>query len=200
MHYRVIVSLVLISLVGFVFGSPAQAQKIGYTNQEAILANMPKMQGVQQTLQKEAKRQQRQLRRQQQKFQKRVKQYQQQQSLLSDSAQSRREQELRRMQKELQQEQQKQQKQLRQRERKLMQPLLEDLQSAIDSVSSARDLDVVMRTQALLYVDQNSNSVVDITREVAEGLGISLDQEPGEPSPSVQPNANTPTPTGGGQR
>lgn len=181
-----------------VLAPAAHGQSIGYTNQEAILANMPGMQDVQQQLQQEAKEQQQQLQQQRQAFQKEVKQFQQQQSLLSDSAQTRREQELQQMQAELQKSSQQRQQQLQQRERELMQPLLEDLQEAIDNVSSSRDLDVVMRTQALLYVDQNSDSVVDITQEVAEELDIDLDQAPGEPSPSVEQPTNTP-PAGGGQ-
>ena len=189
----------LLVLSALVLAPAAHGQRIGYTNQEAILANMPGMQDVQQQLQQEAKEQQQQLQQQRQAFQKKVKQFQQQQSLLSDSAQTRREQELRQMQAELQQSSQQRQQQLRQRERELMQPLLEDLQQAIDSVSSARDLEVVMRTQALLYVDQNSDSVIDITQEVAEELGINLDQTPGEPSPSVQQPTNTPPAGGGGQ-
>lgn len=199
MHIRVRVFAGLLILLGIVAAPATYGQKIGYTNQEAILANMPEMQDVQQTLKQEARQQQRELQQQQKKFQKQVQQYQQQQSLLSDSARSQRERELRRMRNKLQQASQERQQELRQRERELMQPLLEDLQGAIDSVAAARDIDVVMRTQALLYVDQNSGSVVDITQEVAQQLGINLDQQPSEPSPSVDPGANAP-PTGGGDQ
>jgi hypothetical protein len=38
--------------------------------------------------------------------------------------------------------------------------------------------------------------VMDITRTVAEELGISLTQSPGEPSPTL--DQNTPPPAGGG--
>jgi len=179
-------------LLGLLTASPAIAQKIGYTNQEAILSNMPEMQEVQKTLKQEAQQQQRQLRRQQQKFQKQLKQYQQQRSLLSDSAQSAREQELQQMRTKLQRSSQQRQQQLRKRERELMQPLLEDLQSAIDTVAAARNIDMVVRTQALLYVNQQSESVTDITRDVAQELGISL-QDPGEPSPTVEPTSTPPS-------
>lgn len=186
----------LFVLAAMVAAPAVHAQEIGYTNQEAILANMPGMDDIQQQLQQEAKKQQQQLQQKQQAFQKKVQEYQEQQSLLSDSAQSQREQELQKEQQQLQQASQKRQQELRQRERELMQPLLEDLQGAIDSVSSAQDLDLVMRTQALLYVEQDSESVVDITEEVAEGLGIELDRSPDEPAPSVEPTNETP-PTGG---
>jgi hypothetical protein len=57
---------------------------------------------------------------------------------------------------------------------------------------------MVVRTQALLYVNQQSNSVVDITQDVAQELGITLTQDPEEPSPTVEPSA-TPPGQGGGQ-
>lgn len=187
----------LLLLAGVVAVGSAQAQKIGYTNQQAILSNMPEMQEVQQKLRKAAKQQQQEYQQEQQALQKKIQKYRQQQSLLDDSARAQRERELRRQQQQLQQSSQKRQQQLRQRERELMQPLLEDLQSAINLVADRQNIDLVMQSQALLYVDQNSDQVVDITMEVAQELGINLDQAPSEPSPTVDPS-NTPPPTGGG--
>lgn len=172
------------------------AQKIGYTNQEAILANMPEMQDVQQQLQQAAQQQQQQLQQEQQEFQQKMQQYQKQQSLLSDSARAQRERELRQMQAELQQSLQNREQRLQQREVELMQPLLEELQTAINNVAEAQNVDVVMRSQALLYVNQNNSNVVDITQEVAGQLGIDVSQQT-QPEPSVD-NSGTPTPTGGG--
>lgn len=175
----------------------AQAQKIGYTNQEAILANMPEMGDVQQQLQQIAQQQQQELQQEQQEFQQQVQRYQRQQSLLSDSVASRREQQLRQRQQQLQQSMQQREQQLRQREAELMQPLLEELQSAIDSVAQAESIDMVVRTQALLYVNQSSSNVVDITPQVAERLGIDISGAETEPQPTVN-NPGAP-PNGGGQ-
>jgi outer membrane protein len=187
-------------LLGFVAVSGAQAQKIGYTNQEAILTNMPEWQEVQQQLQKEAKQQQQQLQQERQQFQQQMQRYQKQQSLLSDSARAQRERELRRMQAELQQSAQQRQQQLQKREMELMQPLLEELQTAINNVADSRNVDVVMRTQALLYVNQNSDNVVDITQEVAQSLGIDISNTDTGPEPTVQnPSPTTPTGQGGRQ-
>lgn len=195
MFNRISTSITLLLLAAMCVAAPAEAQRIGYTNQEAILANMPEMQDIQQQLQKEAKQQQQQLQKERKQLQQDMQEYQQQQSLLDDSARQQREQELRQRQSQLQQQLQQRQQQLQQRERELMQPLLEDLQSAIDNVAAQQNLEVVMRTQALLYVDQNSDRVVDITPDVAEQLGINLDQTPQEPAPTVDPNAG---PGGGG--
>jgi len=188
---------VIFLMTGLLVAPAAHGQKIGYANQEALLANMPEMSGVQEKLRQEARQQQQQLQQERKEFQQKMQQYRQQQSLLSDSAKAERERELRQQSQALQKSSQQRQQELRQRERELMQPLLEDLQSAIETVSARRDLDLVLRSQALLDVDENSSSVVNISPEVAKELGIELPEAPGEPTPSVDPGA--PTTQGGGQ-
>jgi outer membrane protein len=197
MFKRITTGSLLVLLAGLLVGPVAHGQKIGYANQEAILANMPEMSEVQQQLRQEARQQQQEIQKERKELQRKIQQYQQQQSLLSDSAKAQRQRELRRQQQQLQQSSQKRQQQLRQRERELMQPLLEDLQSAIETVAARQDLDMVMRSQALLDVDENSERVVNISPAVAQELGIDLPQTPGEPTPTVDPG---PSPTqGGGQ-
>jgi Outer membrane protein (OmpH-like). len=91
---------------------------------------------------------------------------------------------------------------MQQQRRKLMQPLLKKLQAAIDKIAAQQELEAVMRKQVLLYDDQTSGGVVDITRDVASELGVSLTQSPGEPAPTLnqnqQPPGNQDTPPGGG--
>ena len=202
MSNRVTTFLSLFFLLAAMVAMPAQAQKIGYVDQQAVLVSMPEMQEVQQQVQKEMKRQQRELQQQRQQFQKQVKQFQQQQSLLDDSARAERERQLQQRQQELQQAAQKRQQQMQQQRRKMMQPLLEELQGAIDKVAAQKELEAVLRTEVLLYDDQTSNGVVNISREVAQELGISLTQSPGEPSPTLDQNTPPPgnqnAPPGGG--
>jgi len=174
-------------LVAFLCVPPAHGQRIGYANQEALLANMPGMSEVQKKLQQAARQQQQQLQKEQKQLQRQMQQYQQQQSLLSDSAQAERERELRQRQQQLQKSSRQRQQQLRKRERELMQPLLEELQTAIETVASEENVDVVLRTQALLDVNESSTSVVNLSPAVAEELGIQLRQTPQQPSPTVQP-------------
>lgn len=186
-------------LAGLLALPVAHAQKIGYANQEAILANMPEMSEVQKQLQREARQQQQELQKERKQLQQQMQQYQQQQSLLSDSAKAQRERRLRQRQQQLQKSSRQRQQQLRKRERELMQPLLEDLQSAIETVSAREDLDVVLRSQSLLDVDENSEMVVNISPEVAQELGIQLQQSPSEPSPTVEPGTSPTQGGGGGQ-
>lgn len=190
-----IFSLLLLGAAVAVAPAQTQAQKIGYTNQQAILSNMPEMQDVQQKLKRAAKQQQAEFQKEQQELQRKMKQYQQQRSMLNDSARAQRERALRRQQQELQQSSQQRQQRLRKKEQELMQPLLKDLQSAINLVADRQNIDMVVRSEALLFVNQNSENVVDITRPVAQELDISLNQAPSEPSPTVDPGT---TPPGGG--
>lgn len=195
MSRRILSILSLFLLTAAMAVAPVQAQKIGYVDQRAVLVSMPGMQDVQQKMQQEMKQQQRQLQQQRQKFQKRVQEFQQQQSLLDDSARVERKRELQQRQQELQQATRQRQQQMQQQRQKLMQPLLEKLQGAIDKIAAQQELDAVLRRDVLLYDDQNNDRVVDITRNVAGELGISLTQSPGEPSPTLDQNA---PPAGGG--
>lgn len=195
--------LTVLLLLGALVAGPAQAQKLGYVDQRSVLVSMPGMQDVQKKMQTEMKQQQRQFQQRRQQFQKELKQFQQQRSLLDDSARAERQRELQRKQREIRQSAQKQQKQMQQRRREMMQPLLEQLQAAIDKVAAQQELDAVLRREVLLYEDQTSDRVVDITREVANELDISLSQTPGEPSPTLDqpatpPGNQTPPPGGGG--
>lgn len=188
-------ALVLLLLTAWGTADVHAQQRIGFTNQEAVLANMPGIQDVQEQLQQETVRLQGDLQEMQQEFQEQVQRYEQQQSLLSDERLQERETELREMQVELQRSQREAEQELAQREMELMQPLLEELQTAINEVAEEQNLDVVLREQALLYVSGSTSNVVNITRDVATRLGIEIDESATEPGPSLEDGA---APMGGG--
>ena len=169
----------------------AQQLKVGYTDSERILVNMPAYQDAQQQLQQEAQTQQQELQSQMQTFQQEVQQFQQEQSLLSEQKRQERQQQLMQQRQELQQSQQQQQQQLIQMEQELMNPVLTNLQTAIDEVAEQRDLDMVLESRAMLYVNEEASSIVDITPAVAENLGL----EPPEGNGGVNVD-NVRTPSG----
>ena len=95
-------------------------------------------------------------------YQDKLSRYQQQQSLLSQERRQEREAELMQIQQNIQQQAQQQDQQLAERESELMQPLLERVQTAINTVAEAKGLDVVLRSQVgtqplLLYVNNQTN-------------------------------------------
>jgi outer membrane protein len=158
----------------------AQALRVGYTDHEIIIVNMPEYQSIQQALRQEYERSQEELATEYQNFQQDVERYQTQQSLLSEDRRAEREQQLIERHQRIQQEAQQMDEALAQREFELMRPLLERVQTAIDAVAERRNLDLVLRTQVgqqpvLLYV--NERTVENITLEVAAELGLDVDQE-----------------------
>ncbi len=159
---------------------PAQAQdlKVGYTDYEVLLANMPQMASVQEQMQQFYTENQQKLQQQAQDFREKAERYEKQVSLLSAEARAEREQELGTLQQQVQVAAQQADQMLQQKRAELMRPLFERLQEAIDSVAKSKNLDIVLPTQVggdpfILYV--NETRVTDITREVATALGIPVD-------------------------
>ncbi len=185
LNRSVVTALVLLLAAAFVHVDANAQNRIGFTNQEALLANMPNFTDVQEQLEQETVRLQGSLQEMQQEFQEQLQRYEQQQGLLSDERRQDRENELREMQMEFQQAQQEAEQELAQLEMELMTPLLEELQDAIDEVAAEQNLDLVLRQQALAYVSGTTNNVVNINEEVAARLGIDIDATEAEPAPSL---------------
>jgi len=108
-------------------------------------------------------------------FQERVDRYQRQQPLLSEERRAEREAELAALQQEIQNSAAAKDEELAARQDELMAPLLQLVQDAIDSIAKAKGLDIVMRSPALLYV--NDERVVNINVDIARQLGIEVDEE-----------------------
>ena len=164
--------LALALLVGPWQQAQAQDLRIGYTEAEGFIQYLPETQQVQQTLQREAQQSQVNLESKLATLQEKFERYQQQQALLSDETRQQREAELTQLQQELQQADAQTQQQLAQREAELLEPILNKVQQAIDEVAREKNLDIVLRAPALLYVDESK--VVNITMDVARKLGIEV--------------------------
>lgn len=155
-------------------GAQAQALKAGYTDSELIVLNMPEYRQIQEKLQQEYQTGQKDLQTQAQQYQEKLDRYQKQQALLSAESRQEREQELVGLQTQLQQAAAQKEQALQQRESELMQPLLERVQQNIDVVAKEKGLDIVFRSQMLLYVDEGK--VINITEDVARKLGLTVDE------------------------
>jgi outer membrane protein len=179
--------------VGALPASEAQAQaapQIGYTDYELIIVQMPEYRSLQQTLQEQAQTDQQELATMEQNIQQKFAEYQEQSGVLSPEARQTREEEIVQLQTELQQDQQRRLQALDQRQNELLQPLLSQLQEAINAVATARGLDLVLSSRVstepvILFASEQST--VDITAEVMSELGISMTQSQGA---GVSPGGN----------
>lgn len=153
----------------------AQSFKIGYADPEVIITYMPEYQDIQQQMAAEYRTSQEALQALAEDFQDRVDKYQKQQPLLSAERQAEREAELAQLQTEIQDSAARKDQELAKKQEDLMAPLLERVQEVIDEVAADQGLDLVLRSPALLFV--NEDAVTNINLDIAERLGIEIDAE-----------------------
>lgn len=151
----------------------AQALKVGYTDANLIIAQLPEYRTVMERLQSLAEAGQAEYQELIQKFQADLTDYQRKQALLSPEARQTREERLAEEQAKIQQYLQGKEQELGQREVELLGPLLDKVQDAINDVAEANGFNLILSAQSgsspvILYADQN----MDITRDVLEKLGI----------------------------
>ncbi len=174
--------LLAVSFLGFATAAQAQqlpALRIGYTDHEVLISNMPQTRTIQEELQAELESGQRILQSMQEDLAGKVDRYQKQQALLSEERRQERQQELIGLEEELRNKAAELEQDLVQRELDLMGPIYQQVDTAIQTVAAEKNLDLVLRTQAgpaqpiLLYA--NEDRITDITLEVARELGIDVD-------------------------
>ncbi|MCY3488193.1 MAG: OmpH family outer membrane protein [Bacteroidetes bacterium] len=174
--------LFAVLFLGFATASQAQqlpALRIGYTDHEVLISNMPQTRTIQEELQAELESGQRILQSMQEDLGGKVERYQTQRALLSEERRQEREQELISLEEELRSKAAELEQELVQRELDLMGPIYQQVDTAIQTIAAEKNLDLVLRTQAgpaqpiLLYV--NEDRITDITLEVARELGIDVD-------------------------
>lgn len=168
--------LALLLLMALPWGGDAAAQdlKVGYTDPELIIVNMPEYRQIRQQLQQEYTQGQEALQSLYLDFQEQLEKYQKQQALLSEQRRAEREQELAGLQAEIQQAAAQKDQELGTREGELMQPLIAKVEAAINEVAQAQGIDIVLRAPSILYV--NEDRIIDITTDVASRLGLEVDE------------------------
>jgi outer membrane protein len=167
---------IFLVLIAGLLAMPASAQvQIGYADPEVIITYMPEYQAIQRQLNNEYQSSQEALQAMATDFQDRVARYQKQQPLLTPERRAEREQELAAEQAELQQAAATEDEKLSGRQEELLAPLLDQVQTVIDAIAKEKSLHLVLRSPALLYV--NEEMVVNINLDIASRLGISIDDE-----------------------
>ncbi len=178
--------LSLLSIIGFIalstlFAAPtatAQDMRIGFVEPRAILERMPEMRAVQQRLQNFAERKQTELIEKERELQTEIELYQQKVGVISESARQSEEERLTQLDQEFRQLQSQAEQEFQEQRARLMSPLLEQIQEAINTVADRRGLDYVLNTTTstgdviILYVSPQVQEEYDITSAVMDVLDI----------------------------
>ncbi len=159
----------------------AQAQNeltIGYVDPQTIMRSMPEMAAIERRLQNFIDRKRQEFAEKEATFRREVEEYQQKMAVISDEARRREEERLAALNLELQEFQQNFQQEIQERQFELIEPLLEKIQGAIESVARERNLTFVLNTMTnngdfiILYASERAQQDYDITDEVMQRLDL----------------------------
>lgn len=156
-----------------------QAQtQIGFVDPISVLQSMPKFAAVQKELQNFQQQKQEEMAQKEQEFQNAISAYQEKSAMISDEARAKEEERLGELSSNLQQFEQQMSQEISQKQQELYDPLLDEIQGAIDTVSQDMELDFVVNTRTsngdmiLLYASPEMREQYDITDRVMQELGI----------------------------
>jgi len=159
----------------------AQAQDeltIGYVDPQTIMRSMPEMAAIERRLQNFIDRKRQEFADKEATFRREVEEYQQKMAVISDEARRREEERLASLNLELQEFQQNFQQEIQERQFELIEPLLDKIQGAIETVAKERNLTFVLNTMTnngdfiILYASERAQRDYDITDEVMQRLDL----------------------------
>jgi len=160
-----------------VSGQQMPALRIGHTDHEIIIANMPEALEIQQELQAAVTEMQQEIQVLADDFQADLERYRRTEQLISEERKQEREAELQAAAEEIQRKEQEAQRDLTRLEVDLLGPIYQRVEAAIQKVAEEKGLDIVIRSRVgpeimILYV--NPDRITDITLDVAIELGIDV--------------------------
>lgn len=175
-------------LFGFLFllalllpAEKVQAQdelRIGYVDPQTIMRSMPEMAAIERRLQNFIDRKRQEFTEKEANFRRRVEEYQQKMAVISDEAKQKEEERLAELNLELQEFQQNFQQEIQERQFELLEPLLQKIQGAIETVANERNFTFVLNTMTnngdfiILYASEEAQRNYDITDEVMQRLDL----------------------------
>ena len=151
-------------------GAPAQEIKVGYADVDSLIRLMPEYEAAREVLAGENDRLKGELGKMVQELQAQTKLAQEQRASLSEEALREKGAELARMRDGIGEAEQQAERALALKERELLAPLFQRAQAAIKAVAERRSLTLVVRPEALLYVDPATT--VDLAADLKAELGI----------------------------
>lgn len=170
-----IATVALLALIG-TQASAQTAQKIGYTNVEYILGQMPELKGIETEIKTKEAQYQNLIQQKQKELQDKVANYQKNQATMSDVIKTDMEKQLQTLNQSLQEFQQNAQGELQQKQQQLLAPVLQKIDKAIQETAKENGFTFVISSDlgnpslspVLLYVDEQYN----LTDLVFKKLGV----------------------------
>lgn len=165
--------LVTTVLLTFVVATSAFSQaRVGYMNPQTVLDNLPEKEAIERQLnrfldQREAEFEEKSI-----EFQNELAQFQQEAPNLGEQETQRRQQQLQQMDQELQEFQFRIERELQQRQEELLEPVLREMNTIIESIAEEKNLDYVINEasgqgeQFILFISDEGKDELDLTDQV----------------------------------
>jgi outer membrane protein len=182
MKINTIKFLSVLAFVLITFVNKGFAQKIGYTNAETVLMQLPEAKTIEAEMKAFSAQLGKELENKQKEFQTKYQTYVAEAEKLAVVVREQREKELQTMNQSLQEFQQKAEQEVQKKQQTLLSPVFDKIQKAIDEIAKAENFDMIISTDAsgapiLLYAKEEHN----ITNKVITKLG-------GTPLPTTPKN------------
>lgn len=185
MKKKVIFGL-LIATIFNVVSVFAQTQKIGYTNLEYILAQLPEAKQIESQLKEFEKQLQNQLQSKYTEYEQKLDSYKKGQATMAEIVKQDKEQELMTLQNNIREFEEKAQTEMQNKQVALLEPVLNKIQKAIDKVAEANGYSYVLSTHTdmgasaiILYAKNKEDNISDL---VLKDLGVTPKPETATPA------------------
>lgn len=159
----------------------SQELKVGYIDPRVILNGMPEAKAIQQRIQNLVEKKQQELAEKQQELQTEIELYQQKVGVISEQARQEEEERLTLLDQEFRQFQSEAQQEIQQQSSDLMAPLLEKIQTSVNSVAAQQGLDLVLNIstsgygildRTIIQISPEHQEEYNITSSVIEDLEL----------------------------
>ncbi len=164
-------STIIILLTGLTLSANAQ-MRVGYMDPQTVLDNLPEKEAIERQLNRFLDGREAEFEEQSIEFQNQLARFQQEAPNLSEEETRRRQQELQQMDQELEQFQMRVQRELEQRQAELLGPILQEMNTVIETLARDMDLDYVLNEATsegemfLLFVSDGGKEHYDLTDRV----------------------------------
>ncbi len=164
--------LFLVSFVFLLLGTTAEvrAQKLGHVNTQQIMEKMPEREKAQKKMQSFTQRLRKDIQQMNSEYQNRMTEFQENQETMTETEKQREQEQLAELQKRITQAQQKAQQDLQKQRQELLQPIMDKVDQAVQSIAEEKGYTYVFDAGAGNLLYQGGGK--DLTSQVEEELGL----------------------------
>ncbi|WP_207433954.1 OmpH family outer membrane protein [Sabulibacter ruber] len=184
-----VAAFLLVSVASF---AQSGTVKIGYTNANYIISQLPESRQIESDLKAHSGQLEKELQNKYKSYQEKVEAYKKGAGQMTDVVRADREKELTTLQASIEEFQRNADASLQKKEQEKLQPVMEKIQKSIDKVAKENGYTHIFTAEALLYGPEDGNAFTDL---VLKDLGVTPAPKGAPAASAATPGASTPKPS-----